>query len=205
MTINDFGGNIAKIWDELRPVTKNLVERARLSGRNLSPNTPLRSHYDATADIELSKLLSAVDESLMDATARSDSEKIAELKDLTHTCISLLESGSASAEVFIMLAERAVRTNDYAWLERLADKLAARYSPGEIGEIIRQSDLPQIRAIAYETLAMKPLATVVPMLDDPLYATIAYVAIEAMAYEFSDESAKEFLETHDFDFPMPGF
>lgn len=205
MTINDFGGKIAKIWDELRPITKNMVERARLSSKNPSHNTSQRSHYDATADIELSKLLSAVDESLIEAAISSDDEKIAELRDLTQTCLSLMESGSASAEVFITLAERAVARNDYAWLDRLADMLASRYSPAEIGEVIRQSDMPQIRAIACETLAAKPLANVIPMLDDPLYAGLALAAIEAMAYEFGDESAREFVESHDFDLPMSGF
>jgi hypothetical protein len=109
----------------------------------------------------------------------------------------VLESQSASAEVFILLASRAVRSNDYNRLDRLADALAERYSPGEIAEIVRQTEIPQIRAIAYETLAMIPVPALLPLLDDPLYQGIAAAALDQKAYEFDSEEARDVLDQFD--------
>ncbi len=104
---------------------------------------------------------------------------------------------SASAEVFILLASRAVRDNDYARLDRLADGLAERYSAGEIAEVVRQTEVPQIRAIAYETLAMMAIPNLIPLLDDPLYQGIAAAALEQKAYEFDSDEARDLLDQFD--------
>jgi hypothetical protein len=109
----------------------------------------------------------------------------------------VLESQSASAEVFIQLAEREIRTNNYKRLDQLADLLAERYSAGEIAEIIRQTEAPQIRAIAYETLAMLPVQNITPLLDDLLYAGIATSALEQKAFEFDSDEARDLLEQLD--------
>ena len=58
-----------------------------------------------------------------------------------------------------------------------------RFSAGEIAEIIRQTDLPQIRAIAYETLVLFPAQSMLPLLDDPLYADIAMQVLEQKGIE----------------------
>jgi hypothetical protein len=60
--------------------------------------------------------------------------------------------------------------------------------------------MPQIRAIAYETLALMPVQMVVPLLDDPLYAEIAANALEQKAFEYESEEAREILERFENDF-----
>ncbi len=196
MTIKEFGGKIASIWENLRPDTKKLLVGALKTGKPAAAQTH-KFYYDAHADWEVSRLLHALDEQTTKKTVRKNAAKLTEIKQLADTCASVLESQSASAEVFIQLATRAVRDNDYARLDRLADHLAQRYSAGEIAEIVRQTDLPQIRAIAYETLAMMSLGNLVPLLDDALYAGIAAGALEQKAYEFDSEEARDILDQFD--------
>lgn len=196
MTIKEFGGKIASIWENLRPDTKKLLVGVMKTGKAGSAQTH-KLHYDAHADWELSRLLHALDEQSTKKTVRKNTAKLTEIKQLADTCASVLESQSASAEVFIQLATRALRDNDYVRLDRLADHLAERYSAGEIAEIVRQTDLAQIRAIAHETLAMMSLSNLVPLLDDPLYSGIAAAALEQKAYEFDSEDARDILEQFD--------
>ena len=66
-----------------------------------------------------------------------------------------------------------------------------------IAEIIRQTEMPQIRAIAYETLAMMPISAITPLLDDPLYSGIGANSLEQKAYEFDSDEAKDILEQFD--------
>jgi len=61
-------------------------------------------------------------------------------------------------------------------------------------EVVRQTEYPQIRAIAYETLALLPVQAIVPLLDDPLYADIAAGALEQKAFEYDSEEARDILE-----------
>ena len=116
----------------------------------------------------------------------------------------VLESQSGSAEVFIQLAERAIRKHDYNKLDTLADRLAERFSAGEIAEIVRQTEMPQIRAIAYETLAMLDVRDIVPLLDDPLYDDIAANALEQKAFEFESDEARDALEQYDYENDVRG-
>ena len=155
--------------------------------------------YDVHAEWELSRLLSALDEQTKDAEVRRDAEKLREIRQLAETCAKVLQTQTASAEVFIQLATRAVQRHDFNNLDRLADVLAARFSAGEVAEIIRQTDLAQIRAVAYETLALMPLNNLFPLLDDPLYFEIARNAIEQQAFEFDNEDAQQVLEQIEFD------
>jgi len=110
-----------------------------------------------------------------------------------------LQTQTTSAEVFIQLATRTVQRNDFDNLDRLADVLAGRFSAGEVAEIIRQTELAQIRAIAYETLALMPLNNLFPLLDDPIYFEIARNALEQQAFEFDNEEAQQILEQLEFD------
>jgi hypothetical protein len=110
-----------------------------------------------------------------------------------------LQTQTASAEVFIQLAERAVQRNDFQTLDRLADILAQRFSAGEVAEIVRQTELAQLRAVAYETLMMMPIAHLLPLLDDTLYFEIARNAIEQQAFEFDNQDAQQILEQLDLD------
>lgn len=196
--IKDFGGRVASIWETLRPDTKKLIVRAMQSSPTQAQNNqPTRLFYDAHADWELSNLLSAVDEQSGSKEIRSDQTKFNELSLLANTCVRMLEARSASAEIFIQLAVRALRENDYERLDKLSDRLGERYSASEIAEIIRQTETAQIRAIAYESLAMLPVQVIAPLLDDPLYADIAAGALEQQAFEFDSEEARDVLEQFD--------
>jgi len=197
MMIKEFGGKVASVWDGLRPVTKQMLVGALKAG-NTNPKTPKLS-YDAHADFEVSRLLSALDEQSKKSEIRSDTQKFNELTQLADTCVRVLEAQSASAEVFIQLAERAIKENNYDRLDKLADHLAERYSSSEIAEVVRQSETPQVRAIAYETLAMMPIPQILPLLDDPLYAGIAAGALEQKAFEFDSDEARDILEQFDME------
>ncbi len=196
MMIKEFGGKVASIWENLRPDTKKLLVGALKTGKTAATQ-PHKFYYDAHADWEVSRLLHALDEQSKKKTVLKNAAKLTEIKQLADTCVRVLESQSASAEVFIQLATRAVKNNDYARLDHLADHLAERYSAGEIAEIVRQTDLAQIRAIAYETLAMMSVGHLAALLDDPLYSGIAAGALEQKAYEFDSDEARDLLDQFD--------
>jgi hypothetical protein len=197
MTIKEFGGKVASVWDGIRPVTREMLVGALKTGTT-TPRTQKFS-YDAHADFEVSSLLSALDETSKRKEIRRDAKKMNELTQLADTCVRVLESQSASAEVFIQLAERAIKDGDYNRLDKLADRLSERYSASEIAEIVRQTDTPQVRAIAYETLAMMPTTLLGPLLDDPLYSSIAAGALEQKAFEFDSDEARDILEQFDLE------
>lgn len=198
MMIKDIGGKVASVWDGLRPVTQKMLVRVYQTGA-ASQAFPQagKSHYDAHADWEVSGLLTALDERSRSKDVRKDAAKLTEIEQFAKTCVQVLEDQSASAEVFIQLAERAIRANDYNHLDKLADRLGERFSAGEIAEIIRQTELPQIRAIAYETLAMMPISNIAPLLDDSLYAGIAANCLEQKAFEFDSDEARDILDQFD--------
>jgi len=195
MMIKDFGGRVATVWEGLRPMTKKmLAEALPMSNPNHATSPTQKYYYDAHADWELSRLLSAVDDQAKSPDARKNPEQLAELSELADTCIRVLEDQTGSAEVFNQLAERALKQHDYNKLDKLADLLQSRFSAGEIAEVVRQTEYPQIRAIAYETLALLPVQAIVPLLDDPLYADIAAGALEQKAFEYDSEEARDILE-----------
>src|SRR6185503_1884471 len=172
----------------LRPITKKMLEGVMSASNTTQPNNSAQKFsYDAHAYWELSRLLSALDEQSRKATAKKNRDILNEIAQLAETCVRVLEAQSGSAEVFIQLAERAIKRHDYNKLDKLADRLSERFSTGEIAEIVRQTDVPQIRAIAYETLALLPVPTILPLLDDPLYTDIAANALEQKAFEYDSE------------------
>lgn len=186
MTIKNFGKQVETIWNDLRPVTKEMLVKG------LSTNAKKQTFsYDAHADWELSKLLNALDEEVRRKVDAS------ELKNLAELCASVLEAQTESAEVFIQLTQRALAKNDFKKIDVLADVLFERFSAGEIAEIIRQTKLAQIKAIAYETLVLLPVTLITPLLDDPLYFEIACNALEQQAVEFESEEARSVLEELD--------
>lgn len=197
--IKEFGGRVASVWEGLRPMTRKMLVGALQSNSSTTPanNKAPKFSYDAHADWEVSRLLTALDEQSKTKEARTDPAKLAEISQLADACARVLEAQSASAEVFIQLAERVIREHDYNRLDKLADRLATRFSAGEIAEIVRQTDMPQIRAIADETLAMLPIPSILPLLEDPLYAGIAAAALEQKAYEFDSDEARDILDQLD--------
>lgn len=201
MTIKDFGARVISVWEGLRPLTKKMLVGALATNSGSASATAgtQKFSYDVHAEWELSRLLSALDEQAKDAEIRQDAEKIREIKQLAATCAKVLQAQTASAEVFIQLATRAVKRHDFNNLDRLADLLTTRFSAGEVAEIVRQTELAQIRAIAYETLATMPLNNLIALLDDPLYFEIARNAIEQQAFEFDNEDAQQILEQMEAD------
>ncbi len=199
MVIKDLGPAVVSVWDGLRPMTKKMLAGALRSPAGAT-NPAQKFSYDAHADWEVSRLLTALDEQSKSAAVRKDSEKLGEIAELAETCVRVLEAQSGSAEVFIQLAERALRKHDYSKLDKLSDRLFERFSAAEIAEIVRQTEMPQIRAIAYETLSMLPVPALVPLLDDPLYSDIGASALEQKAYEYESEEARDALEQF---FPEP--
>jgi len=198
MMIKDLGGRVASVWEGLRPVTRKMLVGALQS--DLSPASSVKktaAPFDAHADWELSRLLSALDEQSKTKEARSDTAKLKEINQLADTCAHLLEVQTASAEVFIQLAERALQKHDYKKLDELADRLTERFSAGEIAEIIRQSESVQIRAVAMESLVLLPVPALTGLLDDSLYSGIAAAALEQKAYEFESDEARDVLEQYD--------
>ncbi len=197
--IKNFGARVEKVWEGLRPLTKKLIVGAlQASSANLPTFQSQKFSYDTQSDWELSRLLTALDEQLKDAEVRKDSAKLAEINELAETIVRVLEAQTESAEVFIQLAERILKRNDYDKFDKLADALGTRFSAGEIAEIIRQTEMAQIRAVAYETLALMPTSALMTIFDDPLYAEISLNALEQQAFEYESEEAREVLEQIDF-------
>lgn len=197
MMIKDLGAVVVSVWEGLRPITKKMLEGAMDANSTSQPsNSAQKFSYDAHADWELSRLLTALDEQSKKA-APANTDILNEIAQLAETCASVLEAQSGSAEVFIQLAERAIKQHDYNKLDKLADRLSERFSSGEIAEIVRQTDVPQIRAIAYETLALLPVPVILPLLEDPLYSDIAANALEQKAYEYDSEEARDILDQYD--------
>jgi len=196
MVIKDLGPAVVSVWDGLRPITKKMLAGAMRSGSANTNNPGQKFSYDAHADWEVSRLLTALDEQSKSAATRKDSEKLDEIAQLAETCVRVLEAQSGSAEVFIQLAERALRKHDYNKLDQLSNRLFERFSAAEIAEVVRQTEMPQIRAIAYETLSMLPVPILVPLLDDPLYSDIGASSLEQKAYEYESEEARDALEQY---------
>ncbi len=191
MLIKNLGPQVERIWEGLRPTTKRLLAGALKSGSPLPTKSQSANYsYDAHADWELSRLLEVLD----DRSQVRPGPSGAEAAELAEACARILEEQSGSAEVFIQLATRAIALSNYDRLEKLADRLFERFSSGEIAEIVRQTEIPQIRAIAFETLSMLPVELIEPLLDDPLYAEIALNSLEQKGFEYDSEEARDLLE-----------
>ncbi|MBX7169736.1 MAG: hypothetical protein K1X72_02190 [Pyrinomonadaceae bacterium] len=195
MTIKDFGARVESVWEGLRPMTKKMLVGAMQTNINsLKP----KFSYDLQSDWELSSLLSVLEEQINTAEIKKDTEKYTEIKHLADTVAKVLENQTESAEVFILLAERALKRKDYKKIDTLTDTLSSRFSVGEICEIIRQTENSAIRALGFETLATFPTQKLVQMIDDPIYEEIVRNAIEQQAFEYENEEAKQVLEQLEF-------
>lgn len=187
----NFGKRVETIWKDLRPVTKKMIKGAMTPGK---PSNRQKFTYDAHSDWEVSNLLRALDEQAGSPGTAKDPRELREIKNFADVCAGVLEARTESAEVFIQLAKRALARNDFARIDKLADVLFERFTAGEIAEIIRQTDMAQIRAIGYETLAVLPTVLLVPLLEDTLYFEIACNVLEQQAIEFESEEARMVLE-----------
>jgi hypothetical protein len=188
----EFGGRVASAWEGLRPTTRTIIERA------LQPAPAPHgsgANYDARSEMELSRLLEALDERAREAgTLRLNAEQSRELVRVADACALVLYTGGRSAEVFGQLLERALIARDYARVDRVADTLTSRLAPSEICEMARNQN-PAVRAIAHEALAQKPPSVLVELLGDPVDAEEAREALEIQADDYESEEARWIVNT----------
>ncbi len=193
--IEDFGGRVATVWSELRPTTRGLVERALQLSNAASPharNIP----YDPRADLELSRLLSALDDRATETAAALDNEKSNQMRHVADTCAAVLQEKTQSAEVFAQLVRRAEQQRDYRRIDVLADALTSRFAPSEICELARSEDVV-VRALANEALAQFPTSVLVGLLSDPVDSEIARDALRRQAMEYGSEEARQIVNALD--------
>jgi hypothetical protein len=192
LVIEDFGGRVATVWSELRPATRNLVERALqpspTSAGALARNLP----YDARADLELSKLLTALDERALETDASLGNEKSDKLRAVADTCAAVLLEKTQSADVFTQLVERAHSQHDYKRIDALADALSSRFAPSEICELARSQNIV-VRALAQESLVQLPTSVLVGVLHDPVDSAFARDALRRQAVEYGSEEARQIV------------
>jgi len=193
--MEDFGGRLASVWSELRPTTRGLVERALqtasaplATGRNTNTAS---APYDARADNELSRLLTALDERALETAASFETEKESQLRHMADTCAAVLQEKTRSAEVFAQLVRRADNQRDYARIDALADALAG-FAPTEICELARSQDVV-VRALANETLAQFPTNALISLLGDPVDSEIARDALRRQAIDYGSEEARQIV------------
>jgi hypothetical protein len=193
--MEDFGGRLASVWSELRPTTRGLVERALQTPS--APPAPVRSPnaanspYDARADHELSRLLTALDERALENDASLAAEKESQLRHIADTCAAVLQEKTRSAEVFAQLVRRADRQRDYARVDTLADALAG-FAPSEVCELARSPEVV-VRALASEALAQFPTSVLIGLLSDPVDSEIARDALRRQALDYGSEEARQIV------------
>ena len=190
--IDDFGSRIASAWSELRPATRGLVERALQGAAPIARNF----HYDARADIELSRFLAALDDRAAEKTDALDAEKGGKLKSIADTCAAVLLEKTESAEVFTQLVRRAQMQRDYGRIDTLADALTSRFPPSEICELARSEDRV-VRELANEALARCPISVLATLLNDPVDAETARAALRRQVVEYGSEEARQIVNALD--------
>jgi hypothetical protein len=193
LMIEDFGSRIASVWSELRPATRGLVERAvQTSGVPAARNF----QYDARADLELSRFLSALDERAAEKSDILDPVTNGKLKSLADTCAAVLLEKTESAEVFAQLVRRAEKNRDYKRIDILADALNSRFPPSEICELARSEDVI-VRELANEALARCPISILAGLLSDPVDAETARAALRRQVIEYGSEEARQIVNVLD--------
>jgi hypothetical protein len=202
LAIEDFGGQLASVWLELRPTTRGLVERAlqsRTKSNAAAAQTqttgPVNAPYDARADHELSRLLTALDDRASEKDGSLDAEKGVQLRYIADTCAAVLQEKTRSAEVLAQLVRRADDQRDYARIDALADALN-RFAPSEVCELSRSQDVV-VRALANEALAQFPTSVLIGLLSDPVDSEIARDALRRQAVDYGSEEARQIVSALD--------
>lgn len=191
--IEDFGAQVASVWEGLRSTTRSLIvsalQQPQAANGAARGGSGSGTRYDARADWELSRLLSVLDERALEAGASMNTEQADGLQRMAEVTASVLESQTQSAEVFTQLVSRAYRTRDFKRIDTLADALALRFAPSEVCELARSTH-PVVRALAQEALAQSQTTTLLQLLGDPIDAEIARDALERQATEYDSELAR---------------
>jgi hypothetical protein len=193
----DFGSRIATVWSELRPATRGMVERALRAPITASQATR-NFQYDARADLELSRFLTALDDRAAEKSEALDAETGDRLKSVADTCASVLQEKTESAEVFAQLVRRASNNRDYKRIDVLADALNARFPPSEICELARSED-KIVRELANEALARCPISILMALLNDPVDSDTARAALRRQVVEYGSEEARQIVSVLDAD------
>lgn len=191
LPIDEFGAHIANVWSELRPSTRGLVERA-LQAPVTGAQGTRNFQYDARADLELSRFLTALDDRAAEKTEALDAETGGRLKSIADTCASVLQEQTESAEVFAQLVRRASNHRDYKRIDTLADALNSRFPPSEICELARSDD-QIVRELANEALARCPISVLSGLLNDPVDTDIARAALRRQVVEYGSEEARRIV------------
>jgi hypothetical protein len=194
-TFEEFGGRVATVWSELRPITRKLVERA-LQPNQSSNASAVLPPFDARSDLELSRLLTALDERAAEPGDTGHNESRSELRVVADTCAEVLRQKTQSAEVFVQLITRAELRRDYKRIDSLADALSLRFAPSEICELARSQNTI-VRALAHEALTQIPTSVLVGILRDPIDSDIARDALQRQAREFGSEQARQMMQVLD--------
>ena len=194
LPIEDFGGRVASVWSELRPTTRGLVERALQTANSATP--PARNlPYDARADLELSRLLEALDDRVAETETSVEKEKGDRLRHVADICAGVLQEKTQSADVFCQLIHRAETHHDYRRIDKLADALG-RFAPSEICELARSQEVV-VRALANEALAQFPTSILIDLLNDPVDSEVAREALRRQAIEYGSEEARQIVQALD--------
>ena len=170
------------------------MERA-LQPSNASSSQTRNIPYDPRADLELSRLLAALDHRVSE-TATTETEESERLQHVANTCAAVLQDKTQSAEVFSQLVRRAEQQRDYRRIDALADTLVSRFAPTEICEIARSEDVV-VRALANEALIQFPTSVLVGLLSDPVDSEIAREALRRQAVEYGLEEARQIVHALD--------
>jgi hypothetical protein len=189
-----FGSRVTSAWNDLRPQTRTLLERAWQS----TPPAPVEQSrtYDPRADRELSKFLAALDEQTQRQAGGSEDESARQARRLADTCVQMLTQQTQSAEVFAQLIQRAHARQQFARLDELANAMALRLAPSELCDMARSPNVV-VRALANEVLTQAPPSLLRALLHDPIDAEVARSVLERQAHEFGLEEAKRTLREID--------
>lgn len=189
-----FGSRVTSAWNDLRPQTRTLLERAWQS----TPPAPVEQSrtYDPRADRELSKLLAALDDQTQKEGSRNEDESGRQARRLADTCVQMLTQQTQSAEVFAQLIQRAHARQQFARLDELANGMAIRLAPSELCDMARSPNVV-VRALANEVLTQAPPSLLRALLHDPIDAEVARSVLERQAHEFGLEEAKRTLRELD--------
>jgi len=168
--------------------------RALQPAANTPPTTS--TPFDARSDLELSKLLTALDEGAAEVDASTLKEQKVRLRAVADTCAAVLQEKTQSAEVFVQLVARAEHQHDYKRIDSLADALSLRFAPSEICELTRSQNTI-VRALAHEALTQVPTNVLIGILRDPIDSEIAREALHRQAREFGSEQARQIMQVLD--------
>jgi hypothetical protein len=153
-------------------------------------------HYDARADLELSRFLTVLDDRAAEKSDALDPETVSKVRSVADTCAAVLLEKTESAEVFTQLVKRAEMQKDYKRIDILADALNSRFPPSEICELARSENVI-VRELANEALARCPISVLASLLSDPVDAESARSALRRQVVEYGSEEARQIVNVLD--------